>query len=405
MTTLVCKNEFLFNVELCEKNIIYTLNKPENELQNSIQNVVHNHCKKINCIDINDVTIRYIHNVSVRQYPRMKVDSDCLFRCIVFLNDDTENCLIVTDIDENKYMYKRFSDFRSCIHIIRQKIGTHILIHPDKYIYSNKDELIDTLDIYVYYANKEIRFSEYDNNETIMPNNIYIENRLNYSYLNDVLYKHIYAHKFISDVIENTLYTGQAYRLLQGIDNNVKNKEIIQNQLVSMTNCIPNRFMNKLIYKTIFSESSCEWLIRFFDKSESRENILKINPNIFENFFTFTLFEYIMPFIVKSFDLDMSSFDIHVTDLFIVKDIPVKDISVKMANPTKGGFNISILLSKTKNEHLYYKFEDGVAYDIRQGDAIIYSLKNKRNQYMGDDAIYSLNVNFDILTKRAMSVL
>jgi hypothetical protein len=190
---------------------------------------------------------------------------------------------------------------------------------------------------------------------------------------------------------------------MKGIDNNVKNREILKKQLINIANSIPNRFMNKLVYKTIFSESCCEWLIRFFEKSESKENLMKIHPNIFDDFFKITLFEYILPFIIKSFDIDMSSFDIHITDLFIVKDIPLPvPISVYQA---KSGFNISILLSKNKNEYMYYKFEDGVAYDIRQGDAIIYCLKNKRNQHMEDEAIYSLNVNFEIVTKRALSIL
>jgi len=394
--THICKNERLPKLDLCD-NEIYTLTLPENELQTSIQNIVRNHFEKIK---INDVTIRYSRNSSIRQYPNMKVDADCLFKCIVFLNDDTENCLILTDVDENKYTYKRFSDLKSCLHIIRQKTGTHLLIHPDRYMYSSKDTLMETLDIYVYSNNKDVKFSEYDITETIMPSDIYIEDRLNYSYLNDVLYMNKYTHKFISDVIENTLYTDQVYRLTQGINTKVQNKEIIQSQLTNTSNSIPNRFMNKLIYKTIFSESCCGWLIQFFEKSEKKEQFVEINVNIFDDFFKITLFNYVIPFIVKSFDIDMSSFDIHVTDVFIVKDIPVQ-----MSRGSKGRFNISILLSKNQNGNAYYKFEDGVSYDIRQGDAIIYCLKNARNKYMEDEPVYSLNINFDIVQKRTMSIL
>jgi hypothetical protein len=310
------------------------------------------------------------------------------------LNNDKDNCIIITDINYDKYIYKEFSDSNNYLHVCRQTIGSYILVDPDVFLYSNSSEPISTLDINVY-ANGEVK-NKNDINKIGLEEckQIYVNDNINFNYYNDIFYNNQYKHDFIDSIISNDLYKESLYELRRGNVTNHAVPTTVLNELTAMTKCdLCNRFYNKFIFKSLFSESTCSWLIHLikFNINKNITNVMEIDSNShMYNMLLHALSTHILPFVTKSFNFKTDdNIKINIYDMRAINE-PNSQISTINNKDIRSCFSISILLSSTDN--CYYTFNDGAVYHINQGDAIIYYSNLKNTSYKSNDEIYIIEI-------------
>lgn len=381
-----------FNVNSLTENETYTImDGSVSELESNIQRLLTPHFGQ-------DIQIKYRYNNSQRRDRVYNSEPGLISKCIVFMKDDSKNCMIITDIDYNKYMFKQFADPFSSIYICRQKTGMHILTDPNVFLYSNTDESISTLDILIYSTstlnisiNIESRLEHRDIcvDETV----------INYKYYNDILYNKKFNHKFIDELISNELYDETLYLISKGNVSKLKETGDITNDLNSIKIYNGNRFANRFLYKNILSESTCEWLINSFKlfHSDTSNIVMNINDKqVFYDNLIAILIEYLLPFVVRSFNFDTEDFTINVIDTYIIKETSSSITEMNDISPPDT-FTISILLSKldTSNDN-HFKFKDGAIYKPEQGDALLFYSSLKTDKYIHENPVYLLNVRLKI---------
>jgi hypothetical protein len=108
------------------------------------------------------------------------------------------------------------------------------------------------------------------------------------------------------------------------------------------------------------------------------------------------LIEYLLPFVVSSFNFDTEDFTINVIDTYMIRETSssITEMNDISAPDT---FTISILLSKldTSNDN-HFKFKDGSIYKPEQGDAILFYSSLKNDKYIHENPVYLLNTRLKI---------
>ena len=391
-------NDNIIDVGKITENKQYTLSLINCELERAIKQLVNAHYT-INDIDSEDVCITYTHNNSIRRIKPTVTEKNIILKFIYFLNNDKDNCIIITDINYNKYIYKEFSDSNNCVHVCRQTIGCYILVDPDAFLYSNSSELISTLDINVY-ANGEVKNKNDINKMAIEEcKQIYVNDNINFKYYNDIFYNNQYKHDFIDSTISNNLYSELIYELCKGnCQVHMKSIAIVDDLIRATKNELPNRFLNKFIYKNVFSESTCNWLIDLIRSHANKHpgNIMEMDSqsNAY-NLLLHALVTHLLPFVTKSYNFKTDdNIKINVRN---IRAINVANLSTSTITNKREmqDFSINIQLSSAYN--LYYTFNDGTVYTINQGDAIIYYSKLKNDDYVLQNELYIIEIHFEIL--------
>lgn len=381
-----------FNVNSLNENETYTImDGSVSELESNIQRLVTPHFGK-------DIQIKYRYNNSQRRDRVYNTEPGLISKCIVFMKDDSKNCMIITDIDYNKYVFKQFTDPFGSIYVCRQKTGMYILTDPNVFIYSNTEDPISTLDILIYSTTK-------------LNISINIESRLehrdicvdeaviNYKYYNDVLYNKQFNHKFIDELISNGLYDETLYLISKGNVPKIREIGDVINELINLKVYSGNRFANRFIYKNIISESTCYWLINLLKLYHSDTSNVVMNldeKHAFHDNLMVILIEYLLPFVSSSFNLDKENFTIKVISNYIIRETSssiseMNDVSIPDV------FSISILLSKLDaSNDSHFKFKDGAIYKPEQGDAIVFYSDLKQDKYIHENPVYLLNIKFKI---------
>lgn len=397
--TRLYTNDNVFDLDSSiNKNVTYKLESNDTELNKNIIKLVKSHCVQFK-LNIDEITIEYCFNDSIRREIPSNIATKCAFKCIVFLKDNTDECLIVTDIDYEKYIFKRFNDAEHHVFVCRQTIGNHLFVNPEQYIYANVDNPIYTLDICAYYKedNKKI-FIHDEDKLNINYTELYVGNYLSYEYYNDIFYYRNFKHKFIDDIISNALYNEGFYKVIKGDTPENKKTDKIFNELINPPNL--SILANKFIYKNILAKSTCCWLIELFKQNSN--NILKMKVDIDKksqlcNLLIFTLYNFLLPFVNKSFNFDTTkSFIINVKEVSIICETDSNVLNMNQSNLNEQ-FNMDVLLSEfNKTNEAYFKFKDGSVYDVRTGDAIVYYSKYKNASYTYETPVYLLRFNFEI---------
>jgi hypothetical protein len=392
-------------VEGLTVNKMYSINSNEtpNEIKDVLRKICKYHCVKLNLTNIID--IKYCYNDSARQVSRhVKSEKNIKFKLIFFIDNINDNCLICTDKDYEDYKYKNFSNINNqnySINIYRQKIGNHICVDPNIYIYSNTKERIRSLDVYVY-ADISDKLTAIQNEESTIVENthrqVFVEEKLNYSYYNDILYNNKYRHDFVEEIISQDKCECFAYKLLNKpeVDNSC---ELVNSELNTLKSLAkPNRFVHCFVYNNAFDKTTCNWILTEFLKICSNNYIYDLNK--FPMTYDYTLFalsSYILPFINNSYNVDKTKYIININYIKIIN--ATDDFYIKLVDNTddNDNFSISILLSDANDvSNDYYKFQDGTEYNIKQGDAIIFYTNLKCKKYKVDKPLYILTVKFTI---------
>lgn len=387
------------NVENLTVNTIYSIKADDasnNSLIESIRKICDFHCIRSNLINVTD--IKYCYNNSNRQSRVNNDTSDNLkLKLIFFVENVYNNCLICTDIDSDAYKYKQFNNQQYSLKIYRQKTGKHICIDPKVYTYSNTQNCIRSLDVYIY-ADKS---TTKKNNDFILSENLpiqkFIGEKLNYSYYNDVLYNHVYNHDFIDNIIMECKCEYFAYEVLHMPEIN-QSEEIVKDELKSLIGINKmNRFLNRFVYNNAFDKITCNWIINGYLNKKHGNYISELNtfPMAY-NYTIFALTNYILPFVNKCYSVDKLKYEFNIFETKIINVTNNFDVNILM-NPNKDNFSINILLSDTdESSNEYFKFKDGTVNNIKQGDAIIFYTDLKCKTYCPKTPMYILNIQYEI---------
>ena len=156
-------------------------------------------------------------------------------------------------------------------------------------------------------------------------------------------------------------------------------------------NNIYNRFLQRHLFKNIYTTDSCNWLIKECE-TYAKKNGGWINNEYGDKFLDIIKIHPILGFILNSTETIISkilkSYCInHINPKFnILKIIIIKqDDNTNMKNIGKllkddGFFSFCISLNQPDNfEEGGIYFEDGITNHLEQGDALIYSGKIKHN--------------------------
>jgi hypothetical protein len=347
---------------------------------------------------------------------------------ITYLNDNMSPS-IFTSVSNNEYKYKKFENINSGIILSFPIKGKHVSYNGGKYygcinILENDDKInIDRYCLYInlwkdhvskysdkYFINNtnndlnlifnncsdiiikniEINHSENNTDETEIDENIC---KLDYDFYESLLYFNApdIGRKFKS----LNFSEGNTYHILNNIKKNtdeliLKNKYyFINNDINNINNYTDlNRFIQRFIFKQHYSKETCKWMKTLIDLYIKNNDILMIDnmnrafiqidkiPNIY-SYIVIDL-ENIMKKIVNSYSLpENENIQINLSGIGILK-YDTTDNNTQLYKDDSH-LTIHLLLSDYKNDfeggNLY--FEDGITYDLNQGDMLLYSSKIK----------------------------
>lgn len=380
------------NVENLTENTVYSLysgDTPNKVLIESLQKICGFHCSRTNITNITNIEYCYNRQSILNNTAKLKL--------IFFVENRNENCLICTDIDSNAYKYKKFNNDEYSLKIYRQTIGKHICIDPNMYIYSNNQDRVNSLDIYIY-ANESIKSTKEDFSlSENLPLQIYVMEKLNYAYYNDVLYNGIYTHGFIDNIILHCKYGSFSYELLNSPEID-QSDELIRNELKSMINTKGiNRFTNRFVYTNAFDKITCKWIMNEYLNKKHGNYISDLStfPMAY-NYTMFTITNYILPHVNKCYNIDTVKYTVNIFEAQILNVTNSFDVNI-VKNQNNNNFSINIVLSDTDDKYIeYFKFKDGSSNNIKQGDAIIFYTDLKCKKYNQLYPLYILNIQFNM---------
>ena len=363
------------------------------------KNTFQSHELHVDC-DEHEKTLKSIYN-----YP--------LLSCLSYFNK-THTPTILTNIDIDKYIYKKFHEDNN-FYFIFPNINTHITFNPsffhgsailnDNYNLSDERIIIafniwKTPPINVPYYNNYNNHSYSPNNKIflIQKNISHIKNipvsqqELNFDTMEDILYaKNPNAFKKFNKFIDNVLI-GQII-VDKNIDLNIKKDKLVNKygNIVNEINYIQensikyNRFFQRFVYNNIYNPDVCNWIIFESEKYASNNGgwttkrhinypTTDIPVYLINSISTF-IFQYsstIYNLIKDSYQLP-ENIGLDIIDLFIVKY--EEDKQNYLSSHKDGSFiSFSILLSNHNDfEGGGTQFEDGLVTKIKQGDILIHS--------------------------------
>jgi hypothetical protein len=152
---------------------------------------------------------------------------------------------------------------------------------------------------------------------------------------------------------------------------------------------IHNRFLQRHIFKNIYTSESCNWLIKECETYANKNggwindeypyiylDIIKINPILG---FILNSTETIISKILKSYCINHVNPTFNILKIIIIKQDDNKNVNnIEKLLKDDGFFSFCISLNKPDNfEECGIYFEDGITNHLEQGDALIYSGKIK----------------------------
>jgi hypothetical protein len=401
-TTIWDNGNIEINADMLTTNKIYSLRSvdlSQNILTDYLKTICEFHCSRLNITHITNV--EYCYNDKPRKLiEQFKTNDDLKLKLIFFTENVDKNCLICTDIGSDAYKYKKFNNHNRSLKIVRQNIKNHICIDPNVYTYSNAQDQIRTLDVYIY-SDKSDKTILTKNGEfhlsDILPTRVFIGERLDYSYYNDILYNNKHNHDFINKIIIEDKRICPVYEVLNNpeVEQSI---ESINNELKSLI-CINNinRFTNRFVYNNAFDKTTCNWILNAFLSKKYGNYISELNtfPMAY-NYTIFTLTNYILPFVNKCYMLDKSKYIIDIFESKILNVTNGFEVNI-IKNQNNNSFTINILLSETNNSSdEYFTFKDGTKQNIKQGDAIIFYTDLKCKKCNLNAPLYILNIQFNL---------
>lgn len=401
-----------------------------NAIEKFVYDTVFFHCVENN-IDFNNI---YIEFWCKKQINLNGFHVDCdeflkkqekykyiypLLSCVSYFDDNLCFPTTLTTIDIEKYLYKEFENEKKIVLSFPKK--NKQITFDGKYMHGvtkiiDKEDMSQRKIIAIniwnikpekveYYTPDDICLDDTNIFKTsfIKINyeipNVYITNKIiNYDFFEKILYKRdnniVFLYDFVKEFLINSTITivigNDNEKILKTLKANLTDIDRDFEEIKNINNIFkPNRFFQRFIYPKLFTSEICEWIINeseyYAEKNGGWTTKRHRNypttdlpaqniPHIF-NFLLVPL-NTICGFIKKSYCLN-SDFVIDIIDIFIVK---YNDYNQNYLDFHVDGSIISfnILLS----DPVSFKgggtcFNDGLIYNISQGDVLIHSGKIK----------------------------
>lgn len=434
------KNACILN-EASMTFLLNNKNTPKNPIESVVDEIFKFHTKRLNTEIDDQVTVEFwfktsspgnINNfhIDCDEYDRQINKSDDynvpLISCITYLNDNTNVPTVITDVNNEMYKFKDFSEAKSlCISLPRNM--KHVSFNGGKY-YHGTSQLCETND-------KQERY--------ILIVNIWKEKPLNVPYFDYEYFLFKYAMRFKQpiDIFQNdgmnilefgedvvttinlqdvSLLSADFYEKLlysNVVDTCFKFKNLIQfhvqdnpntstfvftmeptkknkmrkNEKIDVRNIA--KFQQRLLLKNVFSPDVCKWIVNESEEyannnngwTTARHNLYPTTDlplELMKSPFKFALISFKETFakeIARYYGLGPAT-DYEIKDLFIIKYEKDQDKQSKLDLHTDiGCLTINILLSDPMCD---FKgggtfFEDGITTHLTQGDLIVHSSQTK----------------------------
>jgi hypothetical protein len=339
-----------------------------------------------------------------------------IYKIITCINGDDNNILLVTEIDENKYTYKDFKSDES-IHLIQFKQNTQVQL-PDYctivmgnkcnyihiYIYSNRPDA--TMYVSNNINNNTEKYSYTDETENRV---IHVDNNINFSFLNELLYLGCNTFSFIDDIIKcNTSNHTNITLKSKYTDDNPRNMLNDINSIIETANK-NNRFVNRHKLSGILDRDICEYILlyskRYVDEISNRPSnncvreyldLTKIQD--VKEIVLFYTHRKLLCMIGDMYNIPIDDYMINAKLITISTLYPDNIENKKLANPPCS-LVIDVMLSH--NDCKSHCFTDCTHTSLSIGDAIIYNnnvLKEFYNPTKED--IYLLSIFIDIVSMK-----
>jgi hypothetical protein len=274
---------------------------------------------------------------------------------LLFL-DDSKDIFVTTNIDNEKFKYKLFDEEKE-LYVLLPVKGTQITF----YGYFGKIAINPSTDKCTILM---IRLYDSKIENSINHSSIFrMTNTVNYSLQLDTteiepaeIVEDIFTHSFFENFFYKKEVSKPMIDKLKQISNNEKYVKVLKNHKISdVSEKDENiRFMQRFLYKNIYSKMVCKWILYEYKKMNENAScdIDKI-PAIFS--FVISSLEEVLDILVKSYSIKKDK-NITITSMKIQKT-PISNLltCVIGLNPAK------------------LKFNDGIIYELDQGDLILYN--------------------------------
>lgn len=219
----------------------------------------------------------------------------------------------------------------------------------------------------------------------------FFENLLYKKHIVEPVLMHISKFIMMNQVHRETSPNSHIYNILfciekckKTVNNKIKlYKDVFLSLMDTSSNIVYNRFTQRFVKIEMYTKLICQWFIHEYEKFNSKssiyiENIIPISP-----FFIFSI-THISDFVVKSYNL-MINTSININNCIITK------YNTNQPTNLSSGFVCLLFLSE-KTDIL---FNDGLIYNMNQGDMIIY--KNEPFEIVNNEnSVYILSMSFHI---------
>jgi hypothetical protein len=415
-------NENLLNI-LFDTSTRYLLNTDQSNfdlLEKYIYDIAMFHFERLN--------IKYNKNINYIEFwykNKVNLDNNFHFVCdeyekkknnnyiypllsnIIYLNDNIYPT-IITNIDLEKYKYKEF-DNENDITIIFPKKNKHISfdgsnINGTYALFEENREDVPRHLLSINLWNKKPTNVEYYNSnekeklynkQTLLINidtetncdfkkNIMVKDILNYNFFENLLYKNINQHLIFLDLLNKYYIEGVYFLKIEEKKDEFNLEKITKHKLINdieniktIDNIVSNnRFLQRFIFNNIYSQDTCNWIIKeselyakenggwtknmSIDKIQSIfKYILETLPNIISKFHKY----YCIPEITET----------NILELFILKYEEGYQNNFDLYN-NGSVLTFNVMLSSSKDyEGGGKQFNDGIKISLEQGDLLLHS--------------------------------
>ena len=315
--------------------------------------------------------------------------------CLTFFNDFDESIIVFTDINDDTYQYKKFSNQKN-LYLTIPKKNKQIVFNPkfhSIHIDTNKDANNFTLLVNIW--NRPSVSKDYigvdmkgDSNLRIMKNEGSISSvcmnddshLLNYEFFENLLYNNEYndVSKF-KEYMNCELYSYFHFYIKSEKVIDFVNDIFFDIDMMNNNKIYSNRFLQRIHERGYISSSVCKWLLNeiYTYKKKINNDIINIPVSNIENirsYINYLCHDELHKLIYTKYSLNKPIL-LNITDIYITQhDSNTECITTKYNN--ESFMNFHILLSDTcEFDGGEIFFEDGLSIIPNQGDLIIYSSK------------------------------
>lgn len=329
----------------------------------------------------------------------IKIYTSPLSTCVLFLDNSEDNAFIITNIDNEKYKYKIFSN-ESELYITYPKRGYQISFDGGKYygkvnttniaessyaliinisnmndsMYNKKQSHWTHLQyVMKYFSFSYSSFSKEEGKEDDKPSkeqdaecittthDIEDAEFFNFAFFENLLYKkEIEQKKKI--VIWNSANKSAIVHIKKPKEAIVERSYVddLKDIMDASNNRISNRFTQRFIVPKMYSQMTCDWILDEISKNAINTVVMIEKLPILFSYISFSFKKLVNDFI--------SSYSLKKDSNLSIKAGIITKYTEPHNNKRVDGFSCNIILSKSAN----ILFEDGLSYHLKQGDMIFF---------------------------------